>query len=162
MILDDSVLDTSYALYHTQVDEHPHGLDETSLSTFDNGAATQLADFSFDMASVLDVEDIYHATIADKHGKLVNHSMLAAILNISSPKQIVTKTGQHTEVIILSLGDSTAIGFEMAVWGLQARFVTEHLRRLDIVFIQRFVLSIFNNVLSGTSRQSHQPPATCR
>lgn len=155
MEINDAALDTSFALYTTQdLDMTAYGnrslVGETSHETI---AATQYPDFSFDMSSVLDVEDIYHAPVVDRNGRPLYHSMLAAILSISESKQIVTKTGQQTQVVILSLGDSTANGFEMAVWGSHAQFVSLFLRRLDIILIQDFVLSTFNNVLGGTSRQ---------
>lgn len=150
--LDRDALDTSFALYNGDLVSRPADEEAQNMS-LDSVPATQFPAFDFDMGSVLDVEDIFEVPLVDKNGRQIAYSMLAAILDMSEARQVVTRRGDRTQVVILSLGDATANGFEMALWGSHAHFATEHLRRLDIVLFQDFVLSQFKGALGGTSRQ---------
>lgn len=156
-VLDEDAANMSFALFRAQSPDMPaHTSQERAVdeeSTADSSIPTQLPAFDFDMSSVLDVEDVYDQAVKDKNGRQLSYSMLAAVLNISPSRPILTRSGLHTEVVILTLGDATSNGFEMALWGSHAQYARQFLRRLDIVLFRDFVLSTFRDVLGGTSRQ---------
>lgn len=144
--LDQSVLETSFALHVEAITGV--GEDDTIVTQL----ATQLPNFDFDMSTVLDLEDLEDMPILDKSGRTIAYSVLCAVLSMSGLKDVVTKAGHQTQVVVLTLGDSTKGHFEMAVWGSHAQYVQKFLRPLDVVLFHDFALSRFNGILGGTSK----------
>ena len=140
--VDHTALETSYAMF-CDIDEPLH------LET-----VTQLPEYEFNMSVVKDIEDLYHVPLLDKNDKPRLYSTLCAVLSISAPKNITTKAGNLTQVVILTLGDHTSSPLELAAWGSHAQYVLKFVQRLDVLLIEDFVLSMFHTVLGGTSRAS--------
>ena len=131
--LDESVLEESYAVHEDSI-------------------ATQLPTFNFDMSNVLDLEDLDDQSLVDKNSRAISYSILCAVLSISPAKDIVTRAGNQTQVVILTVGDHTRGRFELAVWASHAQYVQKFLRRLDVILCHDIALSTFKGILGGTSR----------
>ncbi|CCG83226.1 Predicted protein [Taphrina deformans PYCC 5710] len=152
---DTDALNTSYSLYLTGTTDFPthDSLTDNPTTSLDTVLPTPPLP-TFDMSVVLDLEDLQHVPVPDRAGKPPRlHSTLAAVMHLSEPRQIVTRAGVQTQMVVLTLGDVTSNGFELAVWGLHADSVLKSIRRLDVLLIQDFILSKYQDVLGGTSRQ---------
>lgn len=110
---------------------------------------TQYPNFDFDMSAVLDLEDIYHLALPARV------SLLAAILHIGPLTPMQTKSGESV-LVVLTMGDATSNGLEITIWGHQALFVTQHLRRMDIVLLRDINVVHYMDQVVGQSRYGSQ------